>query len=237
MTTTKLTKEEQEKISVDEYETEPIQVFVSYSSDDKFLAGRIKSNLEDYGLSVFLAHDDIPPTRDWQEEISKHLRECDVFIPILTGSFRQSNWTDQEVGMAFGLEKLIIPLKVDTDPYAFIMKLQAGKLDVRNLSRSCSNIISVLKDSQFSEQLSDCLLRALDKAGSFSWATEIIEELRKFETFNAVKLDQILRIAIRNNQFRMCSAGKAFLTWLIKNNILSIDPFLVQTYFKVKDSF
>ena len=60
MTSTTLTEEEKKEISVDEYELGTIHVFISYSSKDKVLAGKIKRTLEGYGLSVFLAHDDIP---------------------------------------------------------------------------------------------------------------------------------------------------------------------------------
>ena len=97
-----LTKEDYEKISADEYEGKTIRIFVSYSSSNKRLAGEIKDSLKKYGLSVFLAHEDIQPTHEWQNEISNNLNGCDVFIPILTRSLRNSEWTDQEIGMAFG---------------------------------------------------------------------------------------------------------------------------------------
>ena len=97
MTSKKLTKKEKEKIASDNYEGKTIRIFISYSSVNKSLAGEIKRILEQYGLSVFLAHDDIPPLCDWQEEISNSLNGCDVFIPILTHSFRNSDWADQEI--------------------------------------------------------------------------------------------------------------------------------------------
>ena len=237
MASIKLTKEELEKISADDYEGKPIRIFISYSSDDKSLAGQIKLMLERYGLSVFLAHDDIPPLRDWQEEISNNLTVCDVFIPVLTRSFRESNWTDQEIGMAFGLKKMIIPLKVNTDPYGFILKLQACKLDVNNPRRSCLKIIKVLRDSEFVESLIDCLVRALENACDFDDANKVIEELKDFENLKEEQINQIIRTSIRNNQFRMCSTGKTFLSLIIEKQASLIDPFLLETYNKVKDSF
>ena len=237
MTSMKLTKEEKEKVSVDEYEVGTIQVFASYSTDDKFLAGDVKRILEQYGLSVFLAHDDIPPLCDWHEEISKNLNECDVFLPILTRSFSESVWTDQEVGIAFGLKKLIIPLKVDTAPYGFISKIQACKLDARSPRRSCLKIISVLGDSQFSELLIDCFIRGLENACDFDDATKVLEKLDEFETYDEEHINQIIRIAIRNNQFRKCSKEETFLRSIIKKHASIIDPFLLETYNKVKDSF
>jgi len=237
MTSTKLTEEETEKINVDEYKLGKILVFISYSTDDKNLAGRIKRILEGYGLSVFLAHDDIPPLCEWQEEISKNLDNCDVFIPILTGSFRMSEWTDQEVGIAYGLEKLIIPLKVDTAPYGFISKIQACKLYVENPVRTCQKIINVLKDNEFSERVFDCLLRDLESAPTFDYANETVKELTEYENLNKEQINQIIRIAIRNNQFRLSRKGSKFLDSLTKKHASIIDPFLLKTYNKVKDHF
>ena len=237
MISTTLTEEENKKISVDEYELGTILVFVSYSSDDKILAGRIKRILEGYGLSVFLAHDDIPPLREWQEEISKNLDKCDVFIPILTGSFCTSEWTDQEVGIAYGLKKLIIPFKVDTAPYGFISKIQACKLDVENPVRTCKKIINVLKDNGFSERVFDCLLRDLESAPTFDYAKETVKELTEYENLNKEQINQIIRIAIRNNQFRLSRKGSKFLESLTKKYASVIDPFLLKTYNKIKDDF
>ena len=237
MTSTKLTEEEKEKINVDEYELGKILVFVSYSTDDKILAGRIKRILEGYGLSVFLAHDDIPPLCEWQEEIRKNLDKCDVFIPILTGSFRMSEWTDQEVGIAYGLKKLIIPLKVDTAPYGFISKIQACKLDVENPKRTCKKIIKVLKDNEFSERVFDCLLRDLESAPTFDYVNESVKDLIEYENINKKQINQIVRIAIRNNQFRLSREGSKFLESLTKKHASVMDPFLLKIYNKVKDSF
>ena len=237
MTSTTLTEEENKEISVDEYELGKILVFVSYSTDDKILAGKIKQLLEGYGLSVFLAHDDIPPLCEWQEEISKNLDNCDVFIPILTGSFHMSEWTDQEVGIAYGLKKLIIPLKVDTAPYGFISKIQACKLYVENPVITCQKIISVLKDNGFLEHVFDCLLRDLESAPSFDYANATVKELIEYGNLNKEQINQIIRIAIRNNQFRLSRKGSKFLDSLTKKHASVIDPFLLKTYNKVKDEF
>lgn len=237
MTSTKLTEEENKLISVDEYELGIIHVFISYSSEEKLLAGQIKRTLEGYGLSAFLAHDDIPPVCDWQDEISKNLKKCDVFLPILTQSFCESQWCDQETGMAFALDKFIIPLKVDTAPYGFINKIQACKLDVDNPKRTCQEIIKVLKDKQFSDRVFDCLVRDLASAPSFDWANDTIKELTKYEKFNKEQINQIIRAAIRNNQFRLSRKGKPFLKSIIEKYAQVIDPFLLSIYNKIKDDF
>lgn len=160
--------------------------------------------MEKYGLLIFLAHEDIRPTADWQEEILRNLKECDIFLPILTEKFSESEWTDQEVGIAIALEKFIIPLKMEKDPYGFIGRFQACNFNDKKIDDSCLKIIGVIKENpSFSLYLIDCLLRILEKAPNFDAATFIIKELEKFETFTEEQFNQIIRISIRNNQVRI----------------------------------
>ena len=147
---------------------------------------------------------------EWQVEISKNLKECDIFVPILTEDFCTSEWTDQETGMAYGLDKKIIPLKVDKAPYGFINKIQACKLDVKTPARTCDTIVNVLKNNEFSYRLFDCLLRELEISPDFDYASATLEQLSIFEEMNTKQINQIMRIAIRNNQFRLCRRGKKF---------------------------
>ncbi len=72
----------------------PLRVFISYTSLDKKLAGELKSYLAQYGIRVFLAHDTINPTDEWQVKILEALEKMDVFIPLLTKEFKLSDWTD-----------------------------------------------------------------------------------------------------------------------------------------------
>ena len=46
-----------------------LKVFLSYHSSDRALAGEIKLQLNLYGVDVFMAHEDIQPTEDWQTRI------------------------------------------------------------------------------------------------------------------------------------------------------------------------
>ena len=130
-----------------------------------------------------------------------------------------------------------MPLKVNTAPYGLISKIQACKLNAENPRRSCLKIIKVLKDSQFKESIIDCLLRGLEEACNFADATKVIEELKGFESLKKEQINHIIRIAIRNNQVRLCNAGIIFLRSIIEEHTSKIDPFLIETYNKIKGSF
>jgi TIR domain len=73
------------------------RLFLSHKSDIKKEAHSLKETLRAYGISAFVAHDDIVPTKEWQEEIENALATMDGFAALLTSGFHDSNWTDQEV--------------------------------------------------------------------------------------------------------------------------------------------
>lgn len=103
-----------------------INAFVSYSTAEKRLAGRLKSYLISYcGFDVFLAHDDIRLSTEWVNEVIGAINKSDYFIPLITQNFKGSEYTNQETGIALALKKKIIPIRVHMNPYGFIKKYQA----------------------------------------------------------------------------------------------------------------
>jgi len=121
-----------------------MKVFLSYSSSDKQLAGEIKKHIEGGGHTVFLAHEDIEPSTDWQERILAELRGCDAFLPLLTEHFYKSAWVDQETGVAVAYGKLVVPLKLSVDPRGFIRRIQALRIDPEDIPQSCRELAEVL---------------------------------------------------------------------------------------------
>ncbi|MHA7833251.1 MAG: hypothetical protein ACX94A_02090 [Algiphilus sp.] len=51
------------------------RLFLSHVSAIKVRATQLQGVLKTYGISCFVAHEDIEPTRDWQNEIEKALRK------------------------------------------------------------------------------------------------------------------------------------------------------------------
>ena len=101
------------------------RVFISHISEYRELAHSLKSALNSYGIASFVAHDDIEPMKEWEDEIVRALRSMDMLVALLTKGFRTSKWTDQEVGAALGRQVRVIPVRMGTDPYGFIGRYQA----------------------------------------------------------------------------------------------------------------
>lgn len=103
---------------------EGFRVFLSHKSEVKKETATLKDGLRLFGISCFVAHEDIHPTKAWQDEIENALASMDGFIALMTEGFHDSNWTDQEVGFAVARGVPIIAVRLGKDPYGFIAKFQ-----------------------------------------------------------------------------------------------------------------
>ena len=107
------------------------RLFLSHVSAHKAAVSTLKIELQACGISAFVAHEDIAPSLEWQNEIELALRSMQALAALLTPDFHPSNWTDQEIGFALGKGVLVVPVRLGSDPYGFIGKVQglSGALD------------------------------------------------------------------------------------------------------------
>ncbi len=102
-----------------------VRAFLSHKAEYKTVASAIKDELRRFGVAAFVAHEDITPTTEWQEEIRRALDSMHLMIALLTEDFRQSEWTGQEIGYALARDVPVIPIRHGSDPFGFIGKYQA----------------------------------------------------------------------------------------------------------------
>lgn len=95
------------------------QIFLSYSTANRHLAGQFKDSLETMGFDVFLAHSTLVASTEWRSKIKEELEDREVFIVLLTPEAKESDWVDQEIGIAIALKKTIIPIQAPTRVYGF----------------------------------------------------------------------------------------------------------------------
>lgn len=146
------------------------RLFISHSSEKKESVHNLKSALAEYQIAAFVAHDDIEPTRKWQDEIETALRTMDALAAVISPNFQQSAWCDQEVGFAIGRAKLIVALQAGANPHGFLARnqgLQTRGRKVSDVSRLMFEII--IKNESTSFRLVDSLISRL--ALSKNWAS------------------------------------------------------------------
>src|SRR5665213_2557369 len=101
------------------------RVFLSHKAEVKQQTAELKERLIPFGICCFVAHEDVYPTKEWQDEIENALGSMDAFAALMTDNFHESFWTDQEVGFAVARAVPLIAVKLGKDPYGFIGKFQA----------------------------------------------------------------------------------------------------------------
>lgn len=101
------------------------RLFISHLAKYKDEAAEFQIFLSRKGISSFVAHNDIEPTKGWMDEILSALETAQAMVALFREGFHQSNWTDQEIGYAMGRRLLIIAVRSGQDPYGFIGQFQA----------------------------------------------------------------------------------------------------------------
>ncbi len=91
------------------------RLFLSHKSEVKAEVADVKKTLQLFGVSCFVAHEDISPTLEWQEEIENALGSMDGFAALMTPQYHDSDWTDQELGFAFARGVPIVGVQTHTD--------------------------------------------------------------------------------------------------------------------------
>jgi len=165
---------------------EGFRVFLSHKADVKKETADLKERLRLFGISCFVAHEDIHPTKAWQDEIENALASMDGFVALMTANFHDSDWTDQEVGFAFARGVPIIAVRLGKDPYGFIGKFQG--LSSTWLT-AAEDIIKILikNDRMFSAYVS-----ALRKCPSWDSGNTLAKALPGIERLTASQVDELV---------------------------------------------
>lgn len=173
------------------------KLFISHLASDKINAQKLKDKLEKYGISSFVAHTDIEPTKEWQNEIEMALRTCDALVALMISGFHESKWTDQEIGLALGRDLLIIPVRMGQDPYGFIGKFQAiTAVDFNVIAEDIFN--SLLKNKKTSKNMAYAVMHKFENSDSYADAKMNLNFVDKIEYWDK-KLMTKLKSAGENN--------------------------------------
>lgn len=148
-----------------------LRLFLSHTSNVKENTFQLREALRPLGFAGFVAHADIEPTREWQRELETALHTMDALVAVITPEFITSRWCDQEVGVAIGRKKLVIPVRVGADPHGFMGKFQGLQAQGLMPGVVADRIFTILaRHPQSSGQLAEALVSKLEKCRSFDEA-------------------------------------------------------------------
>ena len=183
-----------------------LKLFISHRSEHKELVSELSESLLPYGISCFVAHKDIEPTKEWRNEIEKALRSMDVFLAFLTDDFSGGDWTNQEVGFAIARGVPIIPLKTSLkNPYGFMSIYQALQGKVDNIQQLTTDIFNLLCQKFDKKGLvKKAVIATFINSTSFSESNRAFVNLQTFKEFTDIELGNLVNGFNNNNQLFDC---------------------------------
>ena len=178
-----------------------MKTFISYASDIKRTAGRIKEHLDQYGFNCFLAHEDIPPQTEWPAEILNALEQCDLFLPLLTSGFIESFYCQQETGFAYCRKVEILPVYISKAPMGMISNLQAVRFNRKKFDFSCWRIVKhIAKNTQLSGPVLNALIKEFGESSTYDNACERANKILNEFDFTQRQVKTIRRHIKKNGQ-------------------------------------
>lgn len=105
-------------------------VFISYSSLDVQEANRVIRLLEQMQISYWKAPEMIPAGSSYAREIPQAIRDCKIFLLIVSQASQDSVWVEKEIDTAIHYRRTILPLRIDNEPmndmfYFYLNNIQA----------------------------------------------------------------------------------------------------------------
>lgn len=87
-----------------------LKVFISYSTKDIQTVDFVRSILAGAPVEVFVAEYSVAPGTPLSPAIVTAIKQCNLFILLWSHNSRTSEWVPQEIGIAKGRNKQIIPV-------------------------------------------------------------------------------------------------------------------------------
>jgi hypothetical protein len=179
-------------------ERDAFRLFLSHKSEVKKETAALKEALQLFGVSCFVAHMDIHPTKLWQDEIEIALASMDGFVALLTEKFHESDWTDQEVGFAFARGVPIVAVRLGKDPYGFIGKFQGLSCTWSSCPLELAKIL-IKRDRMFATYV-----RALRKCPSWGEGNMLGAVLPAIENLTESQIDELVATYNETTELRGC---------------------------------
>lgn len=172
------------------------RVFLSHKSEVKKETANLKDKLALFGVSCFVAHEDILPTKAWQDEIENALASMDGFAALMTADFHESDWTDQEVGFAVARGVPLLAVRLGKDPYGFIGKFQALS---STWDTAPEDIVRVLINN---DRMFAAYVQALRKCPSWDDGNVLGKALSGIEQLSDAQIDELVAAYNETSELR-----------------------------------
>jgi hypothetical protein len=89
----------------------PYVVFISYSTEDSYIAHAVKRDIEELGAEAHIYEKDMPGGGFLMIKIREEIDACDEAITLITSNaLKNPVWISVEIGIVIGLQKELNPV-------------------------------------------------------------------------------------------------------------------------------
>ena len=196
-----------------------LKMFVSHLSTNRSRMSALKAGLSNWGISAFIAHEDIQASREWRDEVEAGLETMEVLAAVVEPGFKESDWCAQEVGYALGRKVDIIPLRAGLDPFGFFGKYQGIQIKGKSPETVANEIAQVLlKKPQHRDRVLQSITKAFSTLNSDK-KIALINTLDSWSVVTDVQLKSVLEQA----------SASAHERQLLKNLVARVGAFQIPT--------
>jgi len=190
----------------DVWESGYFRLFISHKTSKEELAQNLSKQLRVYGVSSFVATDKIKPTEEWARKLEAAMFSAEALVGLISDDFINSEWTDQEMGIAYGRNIPIITVNLERDPYGFMAKYQAIVYEkVRKVDMLAKKVFEVLKNKHtLKDRMQEALAASFLHSISYEESKAKMELLLEFERITEKALRLVEQAYAENSQVKKC---------------------------------
>ncbi|MCM1236188.1 MAG: toll/interleukin-1 receptor domain-containing protein [Ruminococcus flavefaciens] len=125
------------------------KIFVSHSSKDEKVVNDILELLRQLNISYWKAPEMIPVGSNYAREIPRAIKECEIFLLVLSEASQVSIWIEKEIDMAINCRKTIVPVKIDPAPLNDLYSFYLNNVQAISYSGNTDKGKRMLKERLF----------------------------------------------------------------------------------------
>ncbi len=184
-------------------------VFISYKSEEFDEAEWVRSTLENNGVSCWMAPSCIPGGSSYAVEIPQAIRNCKVFVLILSEKSQLSKWVPRELDQAINEGKIVLPFMLENcalkDDFNFYLTnvqryaaYESKTAAFENMLVRIKAIISSYEEAEKVSVKTDELSEPVSDVSDVN-KTEIKETQAKVSDVSAVKEPEVVETSATQN--------------------------------------
>lgn len=180
-------------------------VFISYSSKDLDVVNRIADELEKMEIKFWKAPEMIAAGSSYAREIPKAIRECNIFLLILSRYSQESIWVEKEIDSAICQRKVILPIQIDgcelNDTFRFYLNNVQIITYYQDSEKAMKSLWKELKPQKAAkEKVTEGELEKVDKEKVTELKSEKKAQVREMANVESTKRNRGDSNALRMNR-------------------------------------